>query len=125
LTFDAAAAPAATAEVLAAVALAGFDITPGGDDPAAQVFMLPFGFTATTFNYYAGWANTPDNALVGVFGPFPNRNRATLRSASMVTFTSAVPEPSAAVLALMGMGVVLWARRRKSAAPAGFEGTRP
>ncbi len=114
LTFAAASAPAAAAEVLAAVAAAGFDITPGSDNPAAETFMLPFSYTATTFSYYAGWANTPGNTVVGVFGPFPDRTRTSSRAASMLTFTSPVPEPSSALLALVGTGVVLWARRRKA-----------
>jgi PEP-CTERM motif len=112
LTFDAASARAAATEVLAAVNAAGFDITPGTNDPSPVAFHLPFAATDTVFSFYVGWADTPGNAFAGVFGPTLDRSRTTLRGGSFVTFTSAVPEPSAALLALAGVGVVVWARRR-------------
>jgi hypothetical protein len=123
LSFNDASAPGAVAAILAAVAAARFDITPGASNPAAEAFMLPFSYTANTFSYYAGWTDTPGNAFVGVFGPFADRTRTSARAASIVTFTvSPIPEPSAAPLALVGMGVVMWAWRREGAKPAGTVG---
>jgi PEP-CTERM motif len=124
LAFDAATASDAATQLLAATAAAGFDITPATDDPATVVFILPYAHTATQFSYYAGWAATAGNTFAGISGPFVNRSRSTARLASFATFTPSVPEPSTALLAVLGGGALLWVARRKVAADAAAGGTR-
>ena len=116
LTFNAGNAAAAAAALLSATNAAGFDITPGNNQPNAEVFALPFAYDAADVSYYTGWANTPANSFTGVLGPFDVGRAFQVRFVSWVTFASAVPEPSTWVLVGLGLlGVVAKSGRRRSA----------
>jgi hypothetical protein len=120
LLFDASNAQAAAQAILSASNARDFDITPGASDAANEVFIMPYAYTATTFDFYAGWADTAGNIFSGVTGPFPGRSRISARQASFLSITvSAVPEPPSVLLSLLGGAVVLgWAAHVQRASPS-------
>ncbi len=115
LFFTTANAAAATADLLAALNTAGFDPTPASPSSTMDGFVLPFAYTATGFDYYTGFVDSPSNSNIGVFGPFTTSRAFGSRQLSYVSFErvgGTVPEPGSLALVGLAFGGLLMARRR-------------
>lgn len=113
LTFGAAQAHDAAAELLAAVNASHFHMVAATASPDFNYFNLVSGYTANEFQFFVGAA--ADSVSPGLRGEFPGNRSTTTFVTSFATFerVSALPEPGMLALtlaALLGVGA---ARHRK------------